>query len=123
MEITTTDRLRIRELSEQDAAFILELLNTPGFLQYVGDKGVRNEDDARRYVREGPADSYAKHGFGLWAVELNGCGLPLGICGLLKRPALDDVDLGFGFLASHDIDNVLDDDRGKSPFAIEENAI
>lgn len=100
-EITATERLRIRELNEQDSAFILELLNTPGFLRYVGDKGVRDEGGARRYIREGPAESYATHGFGLWLVESKDNGSPLGICGLIKRPSLADVDLGFGFLPQH----------------------
>ena len=100
-EITCSSRLRIRELSEQDSGFILELLNTPGFLRYVGDKGVRDEDGARRYISEGPAASYATHGFGLWLVALKDSESPLGICGLIKRPSLADVDLGFAFLPQY----------------------
>jgi len=82
----------------EDAAFVVELLNDPDFLAHVGDRGVRNADDARRYVREGPVASYEQHGFGLLLVERRDSGEPIGICGLLKREALPDADVGFAFL-------------------------
>ena len=93
-----TERLRLRRLDEGDAGFILGLLNEPSFLRYIGDKGVRTEDDAVRYLREGPMASYARFGFGLNRVELKDGGEPAGICGLLKRDALPDPDVGFAFL-------------------------
>ncbi|MFZ5494090.1 MAG: GNAT family N-acetyltransferase [Verrucomicrobiota bacterium] len=95
-----TDRLLIRELTPADAAFILELLNEPAFIQYIGDKGVRDLAGAEKYIREGPLASYAKHGFGLWCVMLPDH-TPIGMCGLLKREFLDHPDLGFAFLARH----------------------
>ena len=81
-----------------DAPFILGLMNEPSFLRYIGDRGVRTLDDARRYLSEGPMASYEQHGFGGYMVELKDDGVPIGICGLLKRDTLDDVDLGFAFL-------------------------
>lgn len=94
-----TERLVLRHLdAEHDAAFIQELLNTPAFLRYIGDRGVRTEADAKRYIEEGPVASYAEHGFGLFAVDLRASGEAVGICGLLRRPALADPDLGFAFL-------------------------
>ncbi len=98
MTILETERLRLRRLSLDDAAFIVELLNEPSFLHFVGDKGVRTLDDARDYILTGPMASYEQHGFGLYLVELKERGIPMGICGLLKRDASDDVDVGFGFL-------------------------
>ena len=92
-----TARLSIRELVEDDAPFVVQLLNDPAFLQYVGDKGVRTLDEAREYITTGPRAMYAEFGFGLWVVELPD-GTPIGLCGLLKRPVLDDVDLGFALL-------------------------
>ncbi len=97
MTILETERLRLRRLSLDDAAFILELLNEPSFLHFVGDKGVRTLDDARDYILTGPMASYERHGFGLYLVERKEKGIPMGICGLLKRDALDDVDVGFAF--------------------------
>jgi ribosomal-protein-alanine N-acetyltransferase len=96
-----TGRLRLRRLSHADADFILELLNDPAFLRYIGDKGVRDRAGACRYIESGPLASYERHGFGLLCVELRDVGRPIGICGLLKRETLDDVDVGFAFLAAY----------------------
>ena len=96
-----TERLRLRELVESDAPFILELLTDPSFLQNIGDRGVRDLDSARDYIRNGPTASYAKHGFGLWLVERKDDGEPLGTCGLLRRDTLPHVDIGYAFLPRH----------------------
>ncbi len=96
--VVETERLLIRHLDDADAGFIVSLLNDPAFLRNIGDRGVRTPDDARTYIANGPAASYARHGFGLFAVTLSSSGEPIGICGLVKREALDDVDLGFAFL-------------------------
>ena len=101
MPVLTTPRLALRELVEEDAPFILRLLNDPSFIRNIGDRGVRSVDDARRYIRNGPVASYAAHGFGLWLVELIATAEPIGMCGLLKRDALDDPDIGFAFLPPH----------------------
>lgn len=85
-------------MDERDAAFILELLNDPDFLHNIGDRGVRTIEDAIRYILAGPVESYARHGFGLWLVELKDSATPAGICGLVKRDALPDPDIGYAFL-------------------------
>lgn len=98
MKFLETDRLLLRQLTTDDAPFILELLNEPSFLQNIGDKGVRSITDARGYLLSGPLASYEHYGFGLYLVERKESRVALGICGLLKREALADVDLGFAFL-------------------------
>ena len=98
MNVLETERLNLRPLDAGDAAFILELLNGEAFLHNIGDKGVRTVEDAVRYISEGPVDSYRRHGFGLWLVELKETGTPAGICGLVKRDALPDADIGYAFL-------------------------
>ncbi|NJD32903.1 MAG: GNAT family N-acetyltransferase [Gammaproteobacteria bacterium] len=98
MRVLETERLSLRLLTEGDAAFMLGLLNEPSFLRNIGDRGVRTEAAARRYLREGAIASYAQHGYGLWLVELKSTGEPIGICGLVKRDYLDDPDVGFAFL-------------------------
>jgi ribosomal-protein-alanine N-acetyltransferase len=100
MIVIRTERLVLRELDLDDAAFILELLNEPAFLRFIGDKGVRTLDGARDYMRKGPIDSYGRHGFGLYAACLLD-GTPIGICGLVKRDGLTDADVGFAFLSRH----------------------
>ena len=96
--LITTPRLALREFTAGDADFILALLNEPSFLQHIGDKGVRTLDEARAYIETGPRASYARFGFGLYAVELRDDGQVIGMCGLVKRDALDHPDVGFAFL-------------------------
>jgi [ribosomal protein S5]-alanine N-acetyltransferase len=98
MIVLETERLILRRLSIDDAEFILELLNEPSFLRYIGDKGVRSVEDARRYILNGPVDSYQRNGYGLYLVQLKLGGLAIGISGLVKRAALADPDIGFAFL-------------------------
>jgi RimJ/RimL family protein N-acetyltransferase len=93
-----TPRLRLRQFDPGDAGFVLQLLNEPPFMHFIGDKGVRTLDDAREYIRKGPLDSYARLGFGMYLVSLKTNGAPVGMCGLVKREVLEDVDIGFAFL-------------------------
>ncbi len=97
----TTARLVLRQFELNDASFILELLNTPLFIRFIGDKRVRTEEDAQRYLSSGPIASYDRHGFGLYGVHLVQDPQLLGMCGLLKRESLDDPDIGFAFLPAH----------------------
>lgn len=98
MQVCETERLRLRLLSTDDAAFILELLNEPSFLENIGDKGVRNLNDACQYLLNGPMASYEENGFGLYLVALKETLTPIGICGLIKREGLDDPDIGYAFV-------------------------
>src|ERR1044072_173414 len=101
MKVLETERLILRRLSDDDAAFIVELLNQPLFIQDIGDKGVRTLDDARQYIKNGPEKSYEENGFGLNKVELKSSGVPIGISGLVKRDTLPDADIGFAFLPEY----------------------
>lgn len=96
-----TARLALRKLSPADAPFVVQLLNDPAFVRFIGDRGVRTVDDAEQYILSGPVSSYARFGFGLYLVELKDGRAPIGICGLLKRPYLDAVDLGFALLPGY----------------------
>jgi RimJ/RimL family protein N-acetyltransferase len=96
-----TGRLVLREFTAGDAEFVLRLLNEPAFLRYIGDRGVHTLDDARRYIADGPVAGKARHGFGLMVVERKSDGAALGMCGVLKRDALPDPDLGFSFFPEY----------------------
>lgn len=98
MNVLETDRLRLRHLTPDDAAFIVELVNEPAWTHFIGDRGIRTPEEARAYIATGPAAMVARYGFGLGAVELKEGGTPIGICGLIKRETLPDVDLGFALL-------------------------
>ncbi len=94
--VIATERLTLRHVNLNDAEFMLQLLNEPSFIQNIGDKSVRTLEEARAYIQSGPMASYEKFGFGLLIVEV--AGTPAGICGLLKRDTLEDVDIGYAFL-------------------------
>jgi RimJ/RimL family protein N-acetyltransferase len=96
--ILDTPRLSLRQLTPEDSAFLLELMNEPPYIDNIGDRGVCTVADAARYIDEKYVASYARHGFGLYLVELTeGC-VPIGICGFVKRGLLDHPDLGFAYL-------------------------
>jgi RimJ/RimL family protein N-acetyltransferase len=99
MQVFETDRLVLRHFTRDDATFILELVNEPGWKKYIGDRGINTLDDARTYIENVPVASYEKHGFGLWAVGLKESGELVGMCGLIKRDTLEDVDIGFALLS------------------------
>jgi RimJ/RimL family protein N-acetyltransferase len=96
-EIARTERLRLRVVTEDDALVHLALVNDPIFIEFIGDRGQRTLDDARRALADGPVAMLARHGHAMYTVELHD-GTPVGFCGLLKREALDYVDLGYAFL-------------------------
>ena len=93
-----TERLTLRQFTMIDAEFIIKLVNEPSFIQNIGDRGVRTIADAEKYLTNGPISSYAKNGFGLLATTLIDTGQPIGMCGLIKRDKLEDIDIGYAFL-------------------------
>ena len=101
MNVFSTERLNLRYMKLTDDAFILELLNDPDWLRFIGDRGVHTLEDARHYIETVPMAMIAREGFGLWLVERRGDHTPIGVCGLIRRPRLADVDLGFAFLPAH----------------------
>jgi RimJ/RimL family protein N-acetyltransferase len=101
LKVLETDRLILRWLSPDDAGFVLQLLNEPSWLRFIGDKGVRTIDNARSYILQGPVEMYSRLGFGLYLVELKQQVVSIGICGLIKRDSLEDVDIGFAFLPQY----------------------
>ena len=77
------------------------MLNGSSFIENIGDKGVRTLRDAENYIITVPQASYEKYGFGLWMMELRDTNAPVGMCGLIKRDYLDDVDVGYAILTEH----------------------
>ncbi|SEB27977.1 Protein N-acetyltransferase, RimJ/RimL family [Paenibacillus sp. 276b] len=98
LKVLETDRLNLRWLSSDDGEFMLELLIDPSWLEFIGDRGVRTVEGAREYILNGPVEMYNRLGFGLFLTERKADGVPVGICGLIKRDSLEDVDIGYAFL-------------------------
>jgi [ribosomal protein S5]-alanine N-acetyltransferase len=99
--VLETERLELRRFTEDDASFVMRLVNEPSFVRYIGDRGVRNLEDARRYIENGPVAGYARFGYGLLCVVRKTDRALLGMCGVLKRDTLPDADLGFSFFPEH----------------------
>lgn len=99
--ILETERLKLREFGLHDASFIVGLMNSPGWLQFIGDRNIRSEEGAMAYLKSGPIKSYADNGFGLWLVERKATGNAIGMCGILKRDNLANPDIGFAFLSEY----------------------
>lgn len=93
-----TDRLKLRPFNLNDSLFIIQLLNSPGWLEFIGDRNVKTEEQAKNYLIKGPILSYRQNGFGLSMVELKTDTIPIGMCGILKRESLENPDIGFAFL-------------------------
>jgi [ribosomal protein S5]-alanine N-acetyltransferase len=99
--IIETARLSIRKFAEEDAAFIFTLLNSKGWLEFIGDRNIKTIEDARLYILNGPLFSYLKFGFGSYLIALKDTNLPIGMSSLIKRDTLEDVDLGFALLSEY----------------------
>lgn len=100
MVTITTARLIIRPFTLDDALFIIELLNTKGWLRFIGNRNVYTNEDAVNYLLNGPMKSYAENGFGLSCICIKESGEPIGMSGLIKRPQLQFPDIGFALLPS-----------------------
>ena len=97
-----TERLFMRQLTEDDAEFILKLMNSPSWLKYIGDRNVHTIEAAKKYLRDGSIKSYVEKGFGFYLCTLKSDAKPIGVCGLIKRDTLEDVDIGFAFMADYE---------------------
>lgn len=93
-----TERLNVREFRASDGEFILKLVNTPGWLKYIGNRGVSSVEEAQIYLLTGPMNHYQQWKYGLYRVALREDDKPIGMCGLIRRENLEHPDLGFAFL-------------------------
>lgn len=101
MIVLQTERLNLRHFTADDKAFVLALYQSPGFLNYIGDRGIHSETDALAYINTRLIPSYQNLGFGLYLVEQKEDLTPVGTCGLVKRDTLEQVDLGYGFAEAY----------------------
>tara|TARA_R110000868_G_scaffold240846_6_gene495447 strand:- start:439 stop:945 length:507 start_codon:yes stop_codon:yes gene_type:complete len=100
--VIETKRLIISKFSISDAPFFLELVNSPNWIKYIGDRNIKTIEDAEKSITNGHLKSYKEHGFGFYKLALKEKNIPIGTCGLIKRDTLAEVDLGFAFLPEHE---------------------
>ncbi|AWX55671.1 N-acetyltransferase [Brevibacillus brevis] len=101
LKVLETDRLILRWQTAEDADFVLKLMNEPSWIRFIGNRGLRTTEDARNYILNGAVAMYESLGFGLYLTELKEGNVPIGLCGLIKRDSLEDVDIGFAFLPAY----------------------
>lgn len=99
--ILETERLRLRYFTLDDTEFIIQLLNSPGWLKFIGDRNVRTAEEATAYLLNGPMKSYEVNGYGLCMVETKADNKPIGMCGIINRANLEGQDIGFAFLPEY----------------------
>ncbi|MBL4678460.1 MAG: GNAT family N-acetyltransferase [Mucilaginibacter sp.] len=97
-----TTNLTLRRLTINDAQFIFELLNTPTWKQFIGDRNINTLDDAENYILMMQKNFYDKYNLGLLSVSLKATDESIGLCGLLKRDYLDNPDIGFAFMPGYE---------------------
>jgi [ribosomal protein S5]-alanine N-acetyltransferase len=102
VKILETERLLLREITRDNAEFILDLLNQPSFKKFIGDRGVRTAEQACGYIDTRFTKSYHDNGFGLYLVELKADATSIGVCGFVKRDSLPDADIGFALLPQYE---------------------
>lgn len=96
--ILETERLRLRKFTTADTRFIIELVNSPGWIEFIGERNIKTPKQAKEYLENGPIKSYEINGYGLSLVELKDKNTPIGMCGIIKRDDLETPDIGFAFL-------------------------
>ena len=102
MTILTTPRLSIEKVTQDDSAFIFELMNTPTWIQYIGDRSIKSIADATAYIETNYLTSYKENGYGLYKMVLTSTLAPIGMCGFVKRDYLDAPDIGFAVLPAYE---------------------
>ena len=101
MLVIETERLLIQKFALEDAPFIFTLLNDPSFIKNIRYAGIKTIADAENYLKNVPLKSYEQHGHGLYKVALKVNNISIGMCGLIKRESLSDVDIGYAFLPEY----------------------
>jgi len=93
-----TERLLLRQPTFDDALFFYELTNSPGWIRFIGDRNIDNQEVAQKYIDEHYLKAFVKNGFGIYFITLKENRQTVGICGLLRRDELPAKDLGFAML-------------------------
>lgn len=97
-----TERVRLREFTLSDADFVQQLVNTPSWIQFIGDRNIRTLEASQEYIQNNLQKSYKKNGFGLWLMQLKETSKSIGMCGLVNRETLGNVDIGFALLPMYE---------------------
>ena len=97
-----TERLVLKPTSEQDAELIYELMNTPKFIEYVGDRAINSIKSAGQYIQTKMLPQLKALGYSSYSLIRKTDGAKIGTCGLYNRDGVDGIDIGFGLLPDYE---------------------
>lgn len=97
-----SERLLIRPTLEQDAELIYQLMNTPKFIKYVGDREINSIEDAEKYIHIKMLPQLNALGYSSYSLISKAEGAKIGTCGLYDRDGVDGIDIGFGLLPQYE---------------------
>ncbi len=97
-----TERLILKSTSEEDAEFIFELMNTPKWIQFIGNRKIETVEDAKAYIKKKVTPQLERLGYANYTVIRKLDKVKVGTCGLYDREGLDGIDIGFAFLPQHE---------------------
>ena len=97
MTVIETQRMRLRRLTADDAPFMMRLMNDPAYIEHIGDRGVGTMEKMAAYITDVIGASYEAFGYGIYLALARDDGRPVGMAGLVNRPTLEHVDIGFAF--------------------------
>ncbi|MEP7231008.1 MAG: GNAT family N-acetyltransferase [Ginsengibacter sp.] len=91
------ERLILNLLTLDNRDFVKRLVNTPGWLDFIGDRNVHTDDDAIAYINKIRNTQNLYY----WVVSIKNENTPIGIISFLKRDYLENFDIGFAFLPEY----------------------
>ena len=100
-KLLETERLVLNEMTTDHAGFLYKLMNDPAWLQFIGDRNINSLEAAKDYITFKIKPSYERFGFGFYLTSLKEDDTPIGVCGLVKRPSMEHVDVGFAFMPDY----------------------
>lgn len=101
-KILETERLALYDFEVEDAPFVQRLVNSPGWLRFIGDRHIHTLADAELYLLNSIIPVYKEFGFGFWQIRLKDTDTPIGMCGITKRIYLNNPDLGYALLPQYE---------------------
>lgn len=97
-----SERLTLKPTNIEDAPFLVDLLNSPKWLKYIGDRNIKTIAQAENHIKEKILTQFDRLGYGNYTVIRKSDGVRMGSCGLYDRPGLEGIDIGFAFLPEYE---------------------
>ena len=97
-----TDRLILKPTDQSDAPFVFQLMNSPKWIKFIGDRNIHSLQDAENYIKQKMDPQLHRLGFGNFTMMLKTDGTKIGSCGLYDREGLEGLDIGFAIMEAYE---------------------